>query len=127
MVCLSSRSPNAERLLRRGARLADRLNAPWYVVYVKTPTEELHLIDAATQRQISNMLTLTQQMGGTPLPSQGHDIVGAIATFAKEYGITHLVMGRTQRPWYRRWLGQSILERLLQSIPDVDVIVVSNR
>jgi two-component system sensor histidine kinase KdpD len=127
MVCLSSRSPNAERLLRRGARLADRLNAPWYVVYVKTPTEEAHLIDAATQRQITNMLTLTQQMGGTPLASQGSDIVEAIATFATEYGITHLVLGRTQRPWYRRWLGPSILERLLQAIPDVDVIVVSNR
>jgi two-component system, OmpR family, sensor histidine kinase KdpD len=127
MVCLSSRSPNAERLLRRGARLADRLNAPWYVVYVKTPTEESHLIDAASQRQLTNMLTLTQQMGGTPLASQGSDIVEAISTFAREYGITHLVLGRTQRPWYRRWLGPSILERLLQAIPDVDVIVVSNR
>ncbi len=73
------------------------------------------------------MLTLTQQMGGTPLASQGTDIVEAISTFAKEYGITHLVLGRTQRPWYRRWLGPSILERLLQAIPDVDVIVVSNR
>jgi two-component system sensor histidine kinase KdpD len=127
MVCLSSRSPNAERLLRRGARLADRLNAPWYVVYVKTPTEEAHLVDAATQRQITNMLTLTQQMGGTPLESRGSNIVEAIATFAKEYGITHLVMGRTQRPWYRRLLEGSILERLLREIPDVDVIVVSNR
>ena len=127
MVCLSSRSPNAERLLRRGARLADRLNAPWYAVYVKTPTEETHLIDAATQRQITNMLTLTQQMGGTPLPSQGPAIVEAIATFAREYSITHLVLGRTQRPWYRRWLGPSLLERLLRAIPEVDVIVVSNR
>jgi two-component system sensor histidine kinase KdpD len=127
MVCLSSRSPNAERLLRRGARLADRLNAPWYVAYVKTPTEEAHLVDAATQRQITNMLTLTQQMGGTPLESRGSDIVEAISTFAKEYGITHLVMGRTQRPWYRRLLEGSILEQLLRATPDVDVIVVSNR
>src|SRR5437870_6800173 len=30
MVCLSSRSPNPEALLRKGARLADRLHAPWY-------------------------------------------------------------------------------------------------
>lgn len=127
MVCLSSRSPNAERLLRRGARLADRLNAPWYVVYVKTPTEETHLVDAATQRQITNMLTLTQQMGGTPLESRGSDIVEAISTFAKEYGITHLVLGRTQRPWYRRWFRESILEQLLREIADVDVIVVSSR
>ncbi len=66
-------------------------------------------------------------MGGTPLPSQGPAIVEAIATFAREYSITHLVLGRTQRPWYRRWLGPSLLERLLRSDSKVDVIVVSNR
>src|SRR5262249_35230748 len=39
MVCLSSRSPNAERMLRKGARLADRLSAPWYAIYIQTPRE----------------------------------------------------------------------------------------
>src|SRR5205823_8070553 len=48
MICLSSRGPNAERLLRRGARLADRLKAPWYALYIQTPKEELDRIDAAT-------------------------------------------------------------------------------
>jgi two-component system sensor histidine kinase KdpD len=126
MVCLGSRSPNAERLLRKGARLADRLGAPWYAVYVQTPREALHRIDAATQRQISNTLTLTQQLGGTPMPFKGADIVSTIAAFAKEYGITHIVMGRTRRPWFRRWFGQSVLDRLLQTVPDVDVLVVDN-
>jgi two-component system sensor histidine kinase KdpD len=124
MVCLSSRSPNAERLLRRAARLADRFNAPWYAVYIQTPNEDLDRIDAATQRQITNTLTLTQQMGGTPFQLKGSDVVGTIATYVKEYGITHIVLGRTQRPWYRRWLGPSILERLLAAIPDVDVLIV---
>src|SRR4051812_14790008 len=40
MVGLSSRSPNAPALLRKAARLADRLNAPWYAVYIKTPAED---------------------------------------------------------------------------------------
>lgn len=124
MVCLSSKSPNAERLLRRAARLADRFNAPWYAVYIQTPTEQPHLIDAAAQRQITNTLTLTQQMGGTPLQLRGADVVGTLAAWAKEYGITHIVLGRTQRPWYRRWLGPTILERLLAAIPDVDVLIV---
>ncbi len=124
MVCLSSRSPNAERLLRRAARLADRFNAPWYAVYIQTPTEDVHRIDAATQRQITNTLTLTTQMGGTPFQLKGTDVVGTIATYVKEYGITHIVLGRTRRPWYRRWLGPSILERLLAAIPDVDVLIV---
>jgi two-component system sensor histidine kinase KdpD len=124
MVCLSSRSPNAELLLRKGARLADRLNAPWYAVYVQTPREELHRIDAATQRHITNTLTLTQHLGGTPMTFKGSDVVQVAATFAKEYGITHVVLGRSRRPWYRRWFGQSVLDRLLQAMPDVDVLVV---
>lgn len=127
MVCLSSRSPSAEQLLRKAARLADRLNAPWYAVYIQTPSEELHRVDAATQRHITNTLTLTQQMGGTPWQFKGADVASAVTAFANEYGITHIVMGRTQRPWYRRWLGQSVLDGILQALPHVDVIVVANK
>src|SRR5262249_24387653 len=46
MVCLSSRRPNVEQLLRKGARLADRLNASWYAVYIQTPREDISRIDA---------------------------------------------------------------------------------
>src|SRR5262245_33904116 len=126
MVCLSSRGPNSERLLRKGARLADRLGAPWHAVYIQTPKEELHRIDAGTQRQISNSLALTQQMGGTQWQLKGTDIANTIATFAREYGITHIVMGRSRRFWYRRWFGRSVLDRLLQIVRDVDVIVVAD-
>src|SRR4051794_9702444 len=40
MVGLASRSPDAPALLRKAARLADRLNAPWYAVYIRTPAED---------------------------------------------------------------------------------------
>src|SRR5438094_5023734 len=51
MVCLSSGSPQAPALLRKGARVADRLNAPWYAVYIQTPGEEPERVSAALQRQ----------------------------------------------------------------------------
>ncbi len=124
MVCLSSQSPSAERLLRKGGRLADRLGAPWYAVYIQTPSEALDRIDAATQRRISNTLELTTQLGGTPMQFKGADVVSTIAAFAQEYGITHIVLGRSRQPWFRRWFGQSLLDRLLQTIPGVDVLVV---
>ena len=127
MVCLSSGSPSSEKLLRKAARLADRLSAPWYAVYIQTPHEELDRIDAATQRRITNTLTLTQQMGGTPMTFKGRDVVSTVAAFAAEYGITHIVMGRSKRSWLRRWVGQSVLDGLLQAIPTVDVIVVGDR
>jgi two-component system sensor histidine kinase KdpD len=124
MVCLASRSPNPASLLRKGARLADRLNASWYAVYIQTPNEKMERIDAATQRQVSNALVLAQQLDGVPMTFKGSDVVSTIAAFVKEYGITHIVIGRTQLPWYRRWFGQSILDRLLRAISGVDVVVV---
>jgi two-component system sensor histidine kinase KdpD len=124
MVALSSRSPSAASLLRKGARIADRMNAPWYAVYIQTPRENLERVDAATQRHVTNTLTLAQQLGGTPLTFKGADVVSTIASFVEEYGITHIIMGRTQRPWYRRWFGQSVLDRLLRVVRGVDVVVV---
>src|SRR5262245_17590974 len=124
MVCLSSRSPNVHRLFRKTARLADRFNAPWYAVYVQTPRERPEKIEAATQRQVADALTLAQQLGGVAMQFKGADFARAVGDFVREYGITHVVLGRTQLPWYRRWFGQSPLDRLLAAVPGVDVVVV---
>jgi two-component system, OmpR family, sensor histidine kinase KdpD len=124
MVCLSLRSPNAPRLLRKGARLADRLGAPWFAVYVQTPRERMEKVDAASQRMLSDALALARQLGAVPFQFKGPDMPTAVAQFVKEYGITHIVLGRSRRPWYRQWLGRSPLDRLLQAVPGVDVQVV---
>ena len=127
MVCLSSRSPYAAGMLRKAARTADRMGAPWFAVYVQTPRESMEKIDAATQREIGNNLDLARQLGGTSFEFKGPDLVSTIAAFVKEYGITHIIMGRSRQPWYRRWFGQTFLDRLLQSVSGVDVIVLDAR
>lgn len=127
MISLSSRGPNVERLLRKGARIAARLNAPWYAVYIQTPQEDLTRIKASVQRQISNTLELVQQLGGTPMTFKGSDVVATIASFVREYGITHIIVGRTRQPWYRRWFGRSVLDRLLQELPQTDVLVAGTQ
>jgi two-component system sensor histidine kinase KdpD len=124
MVCLSSRSPNADRLLRKAARLAVRFNAPWHAVYVKTPKERTEKVDAATQRRLSDALALAQQLGGVAMPYEGPDFARTVADLVREYGITHVVVGRSQRPWYRRLFRPSPLEALLRAVPGVDVVVV---
>jgi two-component system sensor histidine kinase KdpD len=123
MVGLSSRSPNAPALLRKAARLADRLNAPWYAVYIQTPAEDLTKVDARTQRILSGNLELAQQLGGIPMTFKGPDVAGTIAAFAGEYGIKVVVMGKTRQTWARRLLHGSVLERLLARTEGVDVLV----
>jgi two-component system sensor histidine kinase KdpD len=126
MVCLSSGSPHAPALLRKGARVADRLNAPWYAVYIQTPGEEPELIPAVLQRQLANNLALAHQLGGVPMTFKGSDVVSTIAAFVKEYHITMIVVGRTQQPWYRRLFGQSVFDKLLHAVRGVDVLVAEN-
>ncbi len=124
MVCLSSGGPSPESLLRKAARMADRLDAPWYAVYIQTPRESIERIDAAAQRRVENVLELASQLGGVVWKSKGTDVVSTIAAFAQEYAITHIIMGRTQRPWYRRIFRQSILDRVMQTVRGITVIVV---
>jgi two-component system sensor histidine kinase KdpD len=126
MVCLSSRSPNADMLLRRASRMASRLDAPWYAVYIQTPSESMEKVDAATERAINNNMAMAQQLGAVPLPFKGDDVVSAIVAFAREYGITQIILGRSRRPWYQQWLHRSILERLLAALPAVDVVVAGD-
>lgn len=125
MVCLSSRGPNHHRLLRRAARLADRLRSAWYAVYFQTPGERPDRVAAATQRQIADSLTLARQLGGVPLQVAGADFAAGAAAFVREYAITHVVVGRSLRPWYLRWFSRPQLDRLLDAVPDVDVLVVA--
>jgi two-component system, OmpR family, sensor histidine kinase KdpD len=93
MVCLSSRGPNSEALLRYASRLAGRLNRNWYAVYVQTSKEKPTVIDTATQRILANTLTLAQELGAAVFTYKGDDIVKTILQFAREYRVGHIVVG----------------------------------
>ncbi len=127
MVSLSSRGPNSDALLRYASRLAGRLNRNWYAVYVQTSSERPAVIDAATQRVLSNTLTLAQQLGATVFTYRGDDIVKTLLQFAKEYRVGHIVIGRPGRelPFWRRLLGdRSIPERLLAESSGITIVVL---
>ena len=124
MVGLSSWSPNAPALLRKASRLADRLNAPWYAVYIQTPAEDLTRTDAATHRIVGKNLELAQQLGGIPMTFRGRDVSSTILAFAREYGIKVIVLGKSHRPWHRRLWEGSVLERLVRETEGVDVMIV---
>ncbi|MBX7256879.1 MAG: PTS sugar transporter subunit IIA [Candidatus Hydrogenedentes bacterium] len=129
MVCLSSRGPQSERLLRYGSRLAGRLNRNWYAVYVQTPRESATRIDAETQRELSGTLTLAKQLGAIVFTYKGGDVVSAIGSFVKEYRVGHIVIGTpAPLPWWKRVFGRKdILERLTDKVRDTTVVVVDTR
>jgi two-component system sensor histidine kinase KdpD len=129
LVCLSSLGPDNEGLLRYASRLAGRLNRTWYALYVQTPAESQERVDPLTQRRISDALALANRLGGTVFTFQGEDVVATIGQFAREYGVGHIVVGRSARlPVWKRLLGQRPLsDRLIEATAGRTVVVVDPR
>ena len=126
MVCLSSRGPNSEKLLRYASRLAGKLNRNWYAVYVQTPAEEPTVIDAHTQQIISSTLTLAKQLGAMVFTYKGEDVVRTLLQFGKEYRVGHIVIGSpTPRSLWERFRGKTgIVDRLIHEAKGVTVTVL---
>lgn len=130
LVCLSSRSPNADALLRYGSRLAGRLNRNWYALYVQTARENAARIDAATQRRLADTLELARQVGATVFTFKSDDIVAAILQFAREHRVGHIVIGPSTRKLSRlgRLCGKStLLERLTLANCDFKIVITESR
>ncbi len=123
MVAISSRGPHPETLLRKTARLASQLNAAWYVVYVRTSREAPDRVAAETHRRLTDTLEIAQKMGGTVLILKSNDIAAALGSFAREYGITQVVMGKSQprKSWKR--FSPSLVDRLSVTLGGVDIIL----
>jgi two-component system sensor histidine kinase KdpD len=123
-VALSSGGPDPGAILRKAARLASQLNAPWYAVYVRTPGEAPQVITAEAQRAIGETLETAQRMGGLVIVLKRERVATALVDFVREYGITHLVVGRpVTRNFWLRWQS-TLLEVLLRELKNVDVVVV---
>ena len=122
-VAISSRGPDPGALLRKTARLAAQLNAPWFAVYVRTPSEAPTKVDSEVQRRVTDTLEIAQKMGGTVIVLKNEDVAIALESFAREYGLTHLVLGRPggSRKWYR--LRPPLHDRLIADLRDVDIII----
>jgi two-component system sensor histidine kinase KdpD len=129
MVCLSSRGPNSEALLRYASRLAGRLNRNWYAVYVQTPSEEPTVIDAQAQRILSGTLTLAKQLGAMVFTYKGEDIAGTLLRFAREYRVGTIVVGTPSPiPAWKRLLGKrSIPDRLVEDPRGMTIVVLDTR
>jgi two-component system sensor histidine kinase KdpD len=127
MVCLSSHPPYAATLLRRGSRMAGRLNSDWFVVFVETPRESPERIDSEAQRHLLANIEKARELGAEFVRLHARDPVTAIIDFARSHGVGQIIIGRSHQPWWRQLLGRSVPMRLVNEAHDFDVHVVSLR
>jgi len=112
-----------EKVVRTAARLAAKLDATWYVVYVETPA--LQRLPGAQRAAILKMLHLAQQLGAETATLSAQDPVQAILDFARHNNLGRIVVGRSTRRGLRRWLRGSFSTRLASRSPDIDLVTVA--
>ncbi len=121
LVCVST-YPNSMQLLRRGARLANYMNAPLYALFVAAPErfltkdESLHL---------ETCEKLCQEFSGSFMRVTSNHVPKAIASAAQKYHITQIVIGEGQRSRWNLLLRGSLTQQLVRLLKDVDLHIIA--
>ncbi len=119
-VCVSS-SPAAQYLIARAARMAQRIDAELYVIYVDIGVDD----SPQDQRSLEQNLTFARNLGAQIVRTKGSKVAEAVAQVVREKHITQVVFGRSAQTGWRRYLYLSAIHRFLRDAPPVDVHIVT--
>lgn len=125
LVCIG-RGEREDRLVRRGARLAEALDAEWIALSVEPVVAGGFSDDE--RATVAETLRLAESLGARAVTLSGDDVAEAISSFVEANNITRLVVGqpRTRSLARRLWQRQSMLDALVQRVTAADVLVVSD-
>jgi two-component system, OmpR family, sensor histidine kinase KdpD len=119
-VCVSS-NPKGQYLIARAARMARRMDAELYAVYVDIGRDTA---ERDREKRDAN-LQFAESLGATVVRLKGKNVSEAVATFAREKYITQIVFGRSAVDGWRKLLYLNNIHQVLRGAPAVDVHIVT--
>ena len=121
LVCIQGGN-KASPTVRHAKRLADQLRAPWTAIYVETTRSAR--ADAADQGSVVEALRLAQRLGAEPVLIPGQDVADSVIDYARANNVTHLIVGKSDRPRWRQLLSGSITQRLINRAGGINIHVI---
>ena len=118
LVCISPDRPSL-RLLRRGWRISQRLHAEITAIYVESSE-----MTAERKEILSAGFALADRLGVPIVTLQG-DVASEIIRFTRERQITQLVIGHSNRPRWRQFFKESIVDKLTRELRTIDILIVA--
>jgi two-component system sensor histidine kinase KdpD len=125
LVCIST-YPNSLRLLRRGARLANYMNAPLSVLFVENPD---HFLTKIETLHIETCQQLCQDFGGNFLRVKSYNVSHTIAEIAEREKITQIVIGESQQSRWKQFFKGSFTQKLMKLIwkKQIDLHIIATQ
>lgn len=116
-----SANPEARELIARGARMAERLDAEFYVLHVKSEQDKI----PEKQRSLQANFQFARNLGGVIVDLGGSSIPTATAEFASQHRITQMIFGRSALKGLKRYLYFLAIQRFMSAAPHCDVHIVT--
>lgn len=123
LVCVPP-TVQAQQLVRRGFRLAERLQGCLIVLYVTEPRKRLDPKIAEGQHEVQKALQLAKELGAEVVTLDGPNIADALVSYANDHQVTQIVMGESTHTWLQDLLQGSVVRNVLGRTKDVDVHIV---
>ncbi len=124
-VCINLQN-DSESLIRRGFRIAYRLKAKWYVVYVKKKNG----ICEQEEKILVKIRRLTENLGGKFEVYEADDrrlIFKMLVKKMNEKKATQVIIGQSARTRWQEITRGSVTERLLRDVRHLDVLVAADK
>jgi two-component system sensor histidine kinase KdpD len=123
LLALVALAPHSERIVRRAARSAERLGARLDVLIVRPPGKAP---SAEGRQQLESLRRLTAMLGAHLIVEEGEDVAALAIATARRLGTTYIFMGRPSSRRGLRRFRESLLTRLMESLPGVDVRIIAD-
>ena len=108
---------SSEDLIRRGARLARRLGGTCQVVAVRA--------NDADSGEVERLRALSSQLGASFAALGGSDVATAVIQAARDAMVEHVVVGEMVRGPALTSLRPTIVDRIIDGLPNADVHVIA--
>jgi two-component system sensor histidine kinase KdpD len=122
MVCLGP-DPLSAKLVRTAKRMAVSLKAPWIAVYVENLRH--YSLSEQGKAAVESVMRMAERMGAKTVVLQGSDAAHEIVAYARESGITKIILGKPARPRWREVLYGSLADKLIRRSGTIDIYVVT--
>ena len=116
-----SSSPAAQYLIARAARMAERVDAELFVIYVDIGVDD----NPDDQRSLRQNMQFAENLGAKIIRLKGKSVAEEVARVVREKHITQVVFGRSAQVGWRRYLYLSVIHKFLRDAPQVDVHIVT--
>lgn len=122
MVCVGHDSLST-RIIRHAKRVATRMRVPWFAVYVETGRH--YRLGKKNQETVERNMQLADRMGASAVFLKGDNAVEEILTFAKERGISRIIVGLRHRGWLRDFMVGTLAEKLIRKSGNVEINIIT--